>query len=177
MARAAAHRDELVIAADASRSSMAEASRRAARQTPKGLPANPVFVVSSAEALAAELAGCADLLTIHFPWGSLLRGAAGLDPELTAKLAGLVRPGGMARLLISSAARDAGGGLAKIDPATVCDAWRSFGLGAEAVRPATMADANAARSSWGRRLLRQPAPDRRAWLLEFRRCGAGIIGP
>jgi 16S rRNA (adenine(1408)-N(1))-methyltransferase len=177
VARAAVHPEELVIGVDASRSAMVESSRRAARRTASGSAANPLFVVSAAGALPAELAASVDLLTVHFPWGSLLRGVVGHDPELTATLAGLVAPGGRARLLISVAGRDARGGLTEIDLRAVAEAWRFHGLQAESVRPATLADANEARSSWGRRLLRVPAADRRAWKLELRRCGTGIIGP
>ena len=52
---------------------MAEASRRASRGHG---PSNVLFAVAAAENPPPELCGRVDLLTIHFPWGSLLRGAS-----------------------------------------------------------------------------------------------------
>jgi len=165
LARASARPAELVIAVDASRDSMIETSRRASR----GHVTNALFVVSAAEQLPTTLAGRCDLLTIHFPWGTLLDPAAGQQPDLTARLAALLSASGAVRILLASSPRDRNGGRAELDPAAVATAWESTGLCAIAMRPATLDDATAARSSWGKRLLSNPDPARRAWVIELER--------
>lgn len=169
LARAATWPDELVLGVDASHAAMVEASRRAARPIRRGGLPNARFVVAGVEALPRELAGFADLLTIHFPWGSLLHGATGVDLEAAERLARLIASGGRMRLLLSSASRDARRGLVQLEPARVVATFERLGLVAGEVRPATVADADAARSSWGRRLLRARNAERSAWLLDFER--------
>ena len=130
----------------------------------------PRFVVSSLEALPAELDGLADLVTVHFPWGSLRSAAAGHDPEAAARLARLVRPGGQLELLLADAERDRA---APIDPAAVVAAYERLGSAARSrSRPAGLEDAIAVRSSWGKRLLRHPAPGRAAWWVRLERPAA-----
>jgi hypothetical protein len=169
LSRALAHRDRLVIAIDASRTAMAETSRRASR----GGIANALFVVSAAEALPGELRGLADELVIHFPWGSLLRAASGAAPEQTERLAALVAPGGRVWMLIASSPRDAADGAADLDPKRVAAAWTEHGLQLTSLHPATLEDAIAARSSWGKRLLRNPGPGRSAWEIRLVRPRTG----
>lgn len=169
LARAAERADELVLGVASSHAAMAEASRRAARPNRRGGLPNARFVVAAAESLPGELAGSADLVTVHFPWGSLLRGATGADPEVADRLACLVAVGGRLRLLLSGAPADAQRGVAEVDPAHVVATFERLGLAAVEVRPATVADANAARSSWGRRLLSGGDGARRAWVLELER--------
>jgi len=169
LARATARPDELVVGMDASHSAMAEASRRAARSTRRGGLPNARFVVAAAESLPFELAGVGDLVTVHFPWGSLLHGATGADPQGAERLAILVAAGGRLRLLLSAAPGDARGGISEIDPSHVVATFERLGLGAVEVRRATLADVHAARSSWGRRLLSGGNGARRAWLFELAR--------
>jgi 16S rRNA (adenine(1408)-N(1))-methyltransferase len=156
--RAIAEPDRLVIGVDANASGMAEASRRAARRQ---LP-NAIFLAADALSLPDELAGFADLVTIHFPWGSLLHAAAHADPRLVCLLA----PGGRMRLLVSASAADASAGLTELDAEVLAGAYRRGGLRVVTTRAASLEDANRARSSWGKRLLRNPMPGRDAWLLE-----------
>jgi 16S rRNA (adenine(1408)-N(1))-methyltransferase len=163
LARAAERPDELVIGVDASADAMAESSRRAAR---RGALPNALFVASAVEAFPSDL--CAGLVTTHFPWGSLLRGASGEDRSMASLIAGLVRPGGTLRLLVSARSCDAGSGLATLVPSDVEEAYATLGLTAVTSRPASFEDAAGARSSWGKRLL-SGRGDRRAWLFELRR--------
>ena len=58
---------------------MAEASRRAAKPAHKGGQPNVRFILAAAEAPPPALAGIAGLVTVRFPWGSLLRGCLGED--------------------------------------------------------------------------------------------------
>jgi Methyltransferase domain len=84
LAAAAARPDRLAVGVDASAAAMAEASWRAARRSERGGLPNAVFVVAAAEALPPELDGVADLVTIQFPWGSLLKGLLDADPRVMA---------------------------------------------------------------------------------------------
>ena len=92
---------------------------RPARPSRGGLP-NALFVVAAVEALPAELEGVADLVTVHFPWGSLLRGLLGADPATMSSLTRVLRPGANLQLLVSSTVRDRGAGGA--DPAATLQA-------------------------------------------------------
>jgi hypothetical protein len=166
LARASERPDELALAVDASHAAMREASRRVARPANRGGAPNAIFVVSSLQALPPELNGLASLLTVHFPWGSLLSAAIGHDPAGAARLAALVAPGGLLRLLVSAAARDAGGGVTRHEPDRTIGAYAALGMVAVACRPATLADIGEARSSWGKRLL-AAGGDRVAWLLDL----------
>jgi 16S rRNA (adenine(1408)-N(1))-methyltransferase len=170
LAAAAAQPDRLVIGVDASAAAMAEASRRAARKPGRGGLPNTLFVAAAAEALPSELSGVAGLVTVQFPWGSLLRGLLDADPRVVGGLARLLGPGGTLRLLVSSTDRDRGAGVAPIQAPTLCrlaGGWEPFGLAVTEVRPATPADVAAAHSSWGKRL--GAGRQRPAWLLQARR--------
>jgi 16S rRNA (adenine(1408)-N(1))-methyltransferase len=145
----------LVLGLDASAASMADASRRAARQVRKGGLPNAAFVLAAAESPPAELCGVAGLVTIRFPWGSLLRGCLGLDAAAAAGVAGLVGAGGRIELLLAPSERD---GLDAV-PTEVADvvaaAARTFaahGFELEAGRRATAEEVDASGSTWARRL-------------------------
>jgi 16S rRNA (adenine(1408)-N(1))-methyltransferase len=172
LAEAAGRPDRLVVGVDANAAAMAEASRRADRKPGRGGLENALFVVAAAEALPAELEGVADLVTVQFPWGSLLRGLLGADPRVMAGLAGLLSPGGTLRLLVSSTDRDRGAGVAPTSAPTLrglAAAWEPYGLAVTEVRPATPADVAAAHSSWGKRL--GAGRQRPAWLLRATKAG------
>jgi 16S rRNA (adenine(1408)-N(1))-methyltransferase len=152
LARAAAEPAALVLGIDAVADPMAEASRRAARRGPP----NAMFLVAAAESLAATpLAGRADLVTVTFPWGSLLRGVLGLDSAALAGVAALVAPGGRVEILASVVPADQVEGISTLDvghqPA-ICRAWATAGMDVVSMRPATTAEIDASRSSWARRL-------------------------
>ncbi|HEY7526912.1 MAG TPA: class I SAM-dependent methyltransferase [Candidatus Limnocylindria bacterium] len=172
LARADEHPEELVLAVDASYAAMRESSWRAGRSARRGGLPNALFVASSLERLPGELSALATLLTVHFPWGSLLDAAIGRDARGVAQLGGLVAPGGVLRLLVSASARDAAGGATALQPHAVVAAYAAHGLAADLCRRATLDDVDAARSSWGRRLL-SSGGDRDAWLVELRRVESG----
>ena len=145
---------------------MRDASRRVARPAHRGGLPNARFIASGLEQLPAGLAAIASLVTVHFPWGSLLRAAAGEDEDGAAGIVRLVAPGGLLRLLISAAERDAGGGVVDLDPAAVVAAYERLGLEPRSCRPASSDDLEAAHSTWGRRLL-SSGRERRTWLIEL----------
>jgi 16S rRNA (adenine(1408)-N(1))-methyltransferase len=96
----------LVLGLDASAAAMIEASRRAAGPARKGGRPNARFVLAAAENPPAALTGAADLVTVRFPWGSLLRGCVGLDAAVAAGLTRLVGSRGTLELLLAPSARD-----------------------------------------------------------------------
>jgi 16S rRNA (adenine(1408)-N(1))-methyltransferase len=186
LAAAAAEPDRLVIGVDASAAAMAEASRRAGRRPERGGLPNALFVVAAAEALPPELAGLAGLVTVHFPWGSLLRGLLAADPAILAGLVRVMRPGATLSVLLSVTGRDHGTGAGPVGERTLADLAAPYcrhGLTVTRVRPATAADVAAGRSTWGKRL--GAGTRRPAWLLEARlpaaasaklgQAGAGLV--
>jgi 16S rRNA (adenine(1408)-N(1))-methyltransferase len=170
LAAAAAQPDRLVVGVDANTEAMATASRRAAAKRLRGGLPNTLFLVAAAEALPAELDRVADLVTVNFPWGSLLRGLLGADPAIMAGVTRVLQPGGTAQLLLSSTARDRGAGVAPIQAATLealAESYVTWGLAVTQLWRASVADVAAAHSTWGKRL---GAGGRRrpAWLLRAR---------
>ena len=166
LARAAAEPASLVLGIDAAARAMAEASRRASRRG----PANAMFLASGAEALSDTiLAGRMDLVTVTFPWGSLLRGVLGLDAQALAGVAALVGPGGRIEVLVSVVASDGVDGITTLDfgwEPRICRAWAGAGLDLDSMRPATSAEIAASRSSWARRL-QSDGTSRPVWRLEL----------
>lgn len=156
-ALAVAARDPLTLAIgmDASASAMAESSRRAAAPVRRGGLPNAAFMLAAAESPPAVLAGKAGLVTVRFPWGSLLRGCIGADDAVAAGVAGLVAKGGTLELLLAPAVRDGLDGVptdttALID--AVSGAFAAHGLIPVLGRPATNAEVLASGSTWARRL-------------------------
>jgi 16S rRNA (adenine(1408)-N(1))-methyltransferase len=152
LARARTEPRALVVGVDAAAAAMAESSRRAARRG----PANTIFLAAGAETLPGTvLARRADLVTVTFPWGSLLRGVLGLDEAALSGVAALVAPGGRVEVLASVIPSDGIEGIANLDP--TCEpeirrAWAAAGLELLPMRPATPAEVRASCSSWARRL-------------------------
>jgi 16S rRNA (adenine(1408)-N(1))-methyltransferase len=172
LAAARAEPDRLVVGVDASAPAMAEASRRAAARPGRGGLPNALFVVAAAEALPPELDGLAGLVTVHFPWGSLLRGLVEADPAVMTGLTRVMAPGAALAVLLSSTARDRGAGVAPLDRralVALAGAYDRHGLTVTTVRPATPADVGRAHSTWGRRL--DAGGRRPAWLLLAERQG------
>ena len=156
-----------MLAIDASHAGMRQASWRAARSARRGGLPNAVFVVSSLEGLPPQLNGLSTLVAVHFPWGSLLHAALGDDADGAERIAALVAPGGLLRLLVSASPRDAGRGAMDIEPAAIVAAYAALGMMPVSCRVATPADIAESRSSWGRRLLTS-GHGRQAWLIELR---------
>ena len=165
MARAAAEPAALVIGVDATADAMAEASRRADRRGSH----NALFLTAGVEGLGGSpLAGRANLVTVQFPWGSLLRGALGLDRAALGGIASLLAPGGRLEVLASVVPSDGIDGLACLDAtaeAEIRRAWAAAGLDLATMRPATADEIAASGSTWARRLGRE----RPIWRLEGRR--------
>lgn len=135
---------------------MATASLRAARAVAKGGVPNALFAVAAAESPPDALLGRANLLTVTFPWGSLLRGTLAVDDTAAAGIAALLAPGARLEALVSATDRDA---IAlRIEPLTAADGpaiarrWAGLGLSLEMFEPASDSVIASSGSTWARRL-------------------------
>jgi 16S rRNA (adenine(1408)-N(1))-methyltransferase len=172
LATAAANPDQLVIGVDAAADSMVDAACRAARATKRGGLPNVLFVVASADALPAELDGRADAMTVHFPWGSLLRGLLQADPAILAGMARVAQPGATVSLLLSVTERARAIGPNSLDErrfAALEPRYAAHGLLLREARPATVEQVSGSHSTWGKRL--GAATSRPAWSVRFDRVG------
>jgi 16S rRNA (adenine(1408)-N(1))-methyltransferase len=168
---AAACPDLLAIGIDANAASMAEASRRAGRAPKRGGFPNAHFVVSAAESLPAELNGFADAVTVHFPWGSLLRGLVLADATILRSTVRLMHRGATLSVLLSVTEHDRIDGIDGLDEKTIvtlAPAYAACGLLLEECHPATVEDIARSHSSWAKRL--GAGQSRLVWRLQFRRC-------
>jgi 16S rRNA (adenine(1408)-N(1))-methyltransferase len=145
----------LVLGIDANAASMAESSRRAARSARRGGFPNAAFAVAPAEAMPAVLAGISALVTVRFPWGSLLRGCLGGDPAVATGIGGLAAQGGTLELLLAPALRDGLEGIPTTTDGLVAVAaatFERFGLRLIEGRPARPDEVRMSGSTWARRL-------------------------
>ena len=136
------------VAIDASPDALAGGSWRAMRAR----LANVAFLVEGVERLPGALTGIADEVTVHFPWGSLLRGLIAADSVVLAPIAALLKAGGELRLVVSASARDA---MDELTPELIgarAGVFRDHGLELVTARWATPADVLASRSTWAKRL-------------------------
>lgn len=93
----------------------------------------------------------ADEVRVHFPWGSLLRGAIGADDAVLGAVARLPRPCGYVTALLSIVPRD-GVAADPLDGARIASRWTAHGLHVRTIRPLTRIDVQESGSSWGKRL-------------------------
>ena len=160
---ARAEPDVTHVGIDALEEPMAASIRRAASKPARGGVGNARFLVADATEPPAELAGRASLVTVNFPWGSLLRAVAGPEPRPLAAIAGLLRPGGrLVALLNLSAAEDSAYAdrldLPPLDDAHVRErlvpGWEAVGLEAVEWRALAPGEEPPHRTTWGQRLVR-----------------------
>jgi 16S rRNA (adenine(1408)-N(1))-methyltransferase len=175
---AAARRDPsgLFVGIDADAPSMVESSRRAARRD--ALP-NALFVVAAAEALPTELYDAADEVTVHFPWGSLLRGLVDGEPDVAGQLSSVAASRARVNILLSARPSDRLPWLPRVDAAVasrVGDRFAAHGFETRIARPATPDEVAAARSSWAKRLA-AGASGREVWRIAVGRPGASMRLP
>ena len=83
----------LYIGIDPAAENMIETAQKIRRKPEKGGLSNVLFVQASAETPPAELLGCADRLTVWFPWGALLEGIVHPEPVILNGMRALCRPG------------------------------------------------------------------------------------
>lgn len=146
--RARIEPDTYAIAIDASPDALAGGAWRAKR----ACLTNAAFLVEGVERLPRELKCLADEVTVHFPWGSLLRGLVHGSNSVVAPVAGLLKAGGQMRVLMSAVDRD---GLGELSPALVISRrgnYAEHGLCLIDAGWASTAVVAESRSAWAKRL-------------------------
>ncbi len=142
---------ELAIALDASMDALRGGSRIALRRH----LTNTLFAVCAIEQLPVGLDRIADLVTVNFPWGSLLRGIVCADDAVMRPLAALAKPGAEVRVLLSVETRDRVGWVPTVDTALLARnaaRYRGAGLAIAACHAAAEAELRESGSSWAKRL-------------------------
>ena len=160
---ARAHPERMHIGVDALAEPMAESIRRAAAKPSRGGVPNARFVVGDAVSPLTEFGGRASLVTVNYPWGSLLRAVAAPEPEGLRAVVGLLRPGGrLVALLNASAAEDSAYAerleLPPLDgehlEGVLVPGWSAAGLGEVSWRVLAPGEEPPHRTTWGQRLVR-----------------------
>jgi 16S rRNA (adenine(1408)-N(1))-methyltransferase len=156
-------RQSLVIGIDPVQEAMSEVARRASAKPTRGGVSNALFLVASAEALPAALASRASLVTINYPWGSLLRTLVQPDPDGLRAVVGLLQPGGRLIALLNASVtddRDYGErlGLPPLEAAHIDErlvpGWLESGLDGVSWHRLEPDEEPAHHTTWGRRLVR-----------------------
>jgi 16S rRNA (adenine(1408)-N(1))-methyltransferase len=146
-----------VLGLDANAVAMVDASRRSAVSGRRASLANAAFAVAALENPPPELVESASLVTVHFPWGSLLRGVLGTNDVALRGLAALLANDGRLEALVSLTARDASAAGVETtrlaDVGAIASSWAAAGLDLRDCRAATFAEIAGAGSSWARRLV------------------------
>ncbi len=153
---------------------MAEASRRVARSSTPDAGPNAWFVACGVELLPTELTRIADLVTVRFPWGSLLRGALGVDRDVAGTIARLVARGGRLEITLSLVGRDRGDphgdAFGAADLARMTAAFGALGMACVEARELPRSEVLTQPSSWARRLRAgDPRTERPVWWVAFDR--------
>ena len=151
------------IAIDASPDALSAGAWRAKRTGLK----NAAFLVEGVERLPAELEDLADEVTVHFPWGSLLRGLVDGSSSVVGPIAVLMKAGAELRVVMSTLDRD---GFEELTPSRIasrCGAYAEHGLRLVEADWASSAIVVESRSAWAKRLGVGRA--RRAVIARYRR--------
>ena len=156
---ARARPEALVVGVDALAEAMEASASRAERKPSRGGAENALFVACDALAPPAALTGRASLVTVNYPWGSLLRAVGAPDPAGLAAIAGLLRPGGkLVALLNASAAENSSYAerleLPRLEPERLVPGWEAAGLAVEEARLLAPHQQPPHRTTWGQRLVR-----------------------
>lgn len=145
----------LVVGVDANAENLRDSSRRAARKPARGGAPNALFARLALEEAPGELAGLADELTVHLPWGSLLRAVALPELEGLGRLAGVCKPGARVRFVFGYQAATDGLDLPPLDGPAAARAleagYRAAGL-VVAARPIGVDRVRLLPSTWARKL-------------------------
>jgi 16S rRNA (adenine(1408)-N(1))-methyltransferase len=158
----------LVIGVDALAEPMEASASRAARKPARGGAANAWFVAADAVAPPAALAGRATLVTVNYPWGSLLRAVAAPEAEGLGAVAGLVRPGGRLLALLNASAAEDSAYAERLDlppldgehlRESLVPGWTAAGLEVVEARLLDPGEEPPHRTSWGQRLVRGSGRD------------------
>jgi 16S rRNA (adenine(1408)-N(1))-methyltransferase len=153
----------LVIGVDPVQDAMADVARRSSAKPSRGGVPNALFLVAGAEALPAALSERASLVTVNYPWGSLLRTLVLPDPDGMRAVVALLQPGGRLIALLNASVtddRDYGErlGLPPLEDAHVDErlvpGWQESGLEGVSWHRLERDEEPSHHTTWGRRLVR-----------------------
>jgi 16S rRNA (adenine(1408)-N(1))-methyltransferase len=113
---------------------------------------NALFIVADALALPEELAGVATRVTIHFPWGSLLRGLLTGHRGLLCGFTTIGNDETQLDLLLNAGALAEAGWSFELGVTHVISNLCHAGFNVEAARPLNTAELRAVPSTWAKRL-------------------------
>lgn len=157
------------IGLDAAAENMARASRTAAAK--KTRLDNAVFLRGAAESLPSCLAAIADRVTVHYPWGSLMRIVAAPDVGLLARIRACCKPAAGLSVLLNYSVFEDREYLRRLGLEDVADPAANEALPADyeaagftIVERDLIDDDPSVRTSWGRHLVRGSA--RRTLVIE-----------
>lgn len=160
---ARARPEALVVGVEPLAEAVAASASRAARRPERGGAPNALFLLTSVERLPEALAGAASLVTVSFPWGSLLRAVGRPDPDVLASVVRLLAPGGrlVAHLNLSAASDPDYAERLDLPPldaehveGRLAPGWRGAGLERVEWRELAPGEAPRHRTTWGQRLVR-----------------------
>jgi 16S rRNA (adenine(1408)-N(1))-methyltransferase len=148
--RARSEPTTFAIAIDASPDALSDGAWRAKRACLE----NAAFLVEGVERIGmqGELACLGDEVTVHFPWGSLLRGLVDGASSVVGPIARVMKAGAELRVLMSTLDRD---GYTELTPALIasrCGRYCEHGLHLLEVGWASSAIVAESRSAWAKRL-------------------------
>lgn len=153
------------IGLDACRENLVEISRKG--------PTNSLFLIASGENLPVELAGLAGIITLNFPWGSLLEGLFESGSAVMAGLRMVARPGARLELRLNESALRMSGRSLETGREQVVSALEGAGFGVKSVEQVEVAGLKKFPSSWARRL----ASGREGQVLQITACYLPVPEP
>lgn len=157
---AAEHPETFCIGIDPVAEAMRETSAKAEKKPARGGLPNVLYLMDAVEALPGELTGVADLVTVNYPWGSLLGAWAAPVPVLLRNLAALGKPGAEWLVLFNATVFEdadycARLGFPPVDRARIegelAPVYAAAGLPVTEI--AELSGAAGHRTSWGQRLV------------------------
>jgi 16S rRNA (adenine(1408)-N(1))-methyltransferase len=160
---ARARPDTLVVGVDAISEPMAASASRAARKPARGGAPNALFVAADALAPPEALVGRASLVTVNYPWGSLLRAVAAPEAAGLRAVVSLLRPGGRIVALLNASASEDSAYAERLDlppldgehiGGRLVPGWSAAGLEVVEARLLGPGEEPPQRTSWGQRLVR-----------------------
>lgn len=138
------HPERGVIGVDLCAANLRAASRAAGK--------NALFVIADALALPEELHGMATRVTVHFPWGSLLRGLLTGDPRLVQGLRRLGSERTCYEITLNAGALAEAGWAFASGSEQVLANLRPSGFHIDAMRLLSPAELRTLPSTWAKRL-------------------------